>query len=187
MLKERRWLLSIVLCVTLSVTMLWTPMYAQAADNGGGQTTENTFINSDGTMVHISDDGFVFRYICYKNGRDYKAFYDPDGEVPEGDVAVRIIGYCGTDTEITIPEKIDGYDVTEVLWNKERPSRVDGEIDYDSVTKIYIPKTVRKYKCLNSKAMKAFDVEDGNENYYSENGMLLEKWSADTQMIMVKK
>ena len=177
MLMRNRWLLSIVLCVTLSVTMLWTPAFASAADNSGGQQEAETYLNSDGTQVHVSKDGFVYRYIGYKNGRDYSASYDTEGKIPEGDVAVRIIGYCGTGTEVNIPDQIDGYDVTEVLWNKERPSRMDGEIDYDSITKVNIPKTVKRYKCLFSKSMKVFEVAEGNENYYSEDGMLVKKWS----------
>ena len=178
MLMRNRWLLSIVLCVTLSVTMLWTPAFASAADNSGGQPAAETYLNSDGTQVHVSKDGFVYRYIGYKNGRDSSASYDTEGKIPEGDVAVRIIGYCGTGTEVNIPDQIDGYDVTEVYWNKEQPSRMDGEINYDSITKIHLPKTVAKYKCLNSKAMKTFDVENGNERYYSQDGMLLEKWTS---------
>ena len=146
MLRERRWLLSIVLCVTLSVTMLWTPMYAQAADNDSGQTTENTFINSDGAAAYMAD-GFAYRYI------DEDGYFNSDGTMPDGEgISIRIIGYYGQGTKIDIPEKIDGYDVTEVRWSKNNPSGVAGEIDYDKVTEINIPSKVTSYRRLYSDA-----------------------------------
>jgi hypothetical protein len=71
---------------------------------------------------------------CFSVGRSanfiYAAHYDG---------TARILRYVGNETEITIPDEIDGYVVTEIwsraLWSEQSNA--------DSVTSVRIPETVR--------------------------------------------
>ena len=179
MLMRNRWLLSIVLCVTLSVTMLWTPAFAAAADNSGGQQTAETYINSDGSAAFMAN-GFAYRYI---NGEGERY---PDGVKPDGtDVFVQIIGYYGKSTKVDIPEKIDGYDVTQVRWSNCQSSKVPGEIDYDSITDISIPSTVSRYDRLESDSQESFEVKGHNDYYRAINGVLYENYEANGETFRI--
>ena len=77
----------------------------------------------------VSESGHVHRYVdgtctmCNKPEFDYKVINENE---------IRIDGYNGSNTEVVIPETIDGKTVTTIY-----------ELNGDSITKVTIPKSVK--------------------------------------------
>ncbi|MEE1010428.1 MAG: leucine-rich repeat protein, partial [Acutalibacteraceae bacterium] len=82
------------------------------------------------------------------------------------DTELRIIGYVGSETSVSIPEQIAGYPVTSIA---------KGAITNDIVETIHIPATVSEiqayaFGCVSN--FKSITVDSANNNYCSVDGVL---------------
>ncbi len=104
---------------------------------------------------------------------EFKYYVDEYGD--DGIKEVHIYGYeaDGTETALEIPEEINGYKVTSVMLYNENDDFgfVTDEMEVDYVN---IPAGVRRF---NNDAIltKSYVVDDNNENYYDEDGVLFSK------------
>lgn len=90
--------------------------------------------------------------------------------VNEDGTSITINKYLGTDTEIVIPNTIDGYSITNI-----------GKLAFSDCTKlinIVLPDTVtslEKYAFDDCKNLESIEVNENNQKYKSEKGVLYSK------------
>ena len=106
----------------------------------------------------------------YNNTKSADNIFGDFSYITDDDKNIHITGCSSTDTEITIPDTIDGLKVTELDSNSFLESPAE---------KINIPATVEYISaenpfasCLN---MKEFSVDENNEYYCSVDGVLFTK------------
>lgn len=104
---------------------------------------------------------------------EFKYYVDEYGD--DGIKEVHIYGYeaDGTETALEIPEEINGYKVTYVMFCEEFDAF--GFItDIMEVDYVSIPAGVRYF---NNEAIltKSYVVDDNNENFYDEDGLIFRK------------
>ena len=102
-------------------------------------------------------NGFIFHYL--ENGN------------------IKITDYVKGDKEITIPEKINNHNVTE-LGNKIF-------FEDDTVETINIGESVNSFSVQQCKNLKNINVKNGNQSYFSVSGVLFSK--ATKEMIVYPK
>lgn len=91
---------------------------------------------------------------------DFEYIVNGDGET------VKITGYSGTETEITMPATLDGKTVTGIASHA---------FDGSHIEKVIIPANITEidpYAFVNCPWLKNITVDEGNEKYTSENGVL---------------
>lgn len=101
-----------------------------------------------GLYAHLDDETGVLTYNCvpveekteYTSG-DYRYYLNSDNEAV-------ISRYLGKDSEVTVPETIDGYTVGEIGTLAFAGGNFEGYLDYsfdnDQLTSVVLPETVKK-------------------------------------------
>ena len=90
------------------------------------------------------------------------------------DQTIKIIKYNGDDTNVSIPEEIDGLKVSEIA--------IDTFAGCNNIIRITIPYTVKTIQFRSFKdciAVKEYNVDEKNENYLSLDGVLYDKDMTD--------
>ena len=121
---------------------------------GGSEPQTIEFVNSDGQedQALVSEDGFVYRDIN-----------------SDGQQMAQIIGYAGSDTDITVPETIGDLPVLAVALGIEQ------ELSPEKVTGIHFPANtlfIRGSHLERYEDLAEITVAEGNATFFAEDNVL---------------
>lgn len=158
--KERQWLVSVLMTIVMTMSVFSVPASAFAADGEPFGGSIDTYINSDGQQVAVetTDDGFVYQKV------------NSDGEE-----VVKVYGYLGGGTSITVPEQIDNTNVVSFAIDPRWPV-VDE--DYDQIVSLILPKTIRYAHSAyieEFRGLKRVNIAAGSTTYKSDDQGVLYK------------
>lgn len=162
--KERQWLVSVLMTIVMTMSVFSVPASAFAADGEPFGGSIDTYINSDGQQVTVetTDDGFVYQKV------------NSDGQ----DV-IKIYGYVGGGTSITVPEQIDNTNVVSFAIDPRWPV---GDEDYDQIVSLILPKTIRYAHSAyieEFRGLKSVKIAAENTTYKSDKQDVLYKFNED--------
>lgn len=129
------------------------------------------FAENDDAQVTTAAEETTAEETTDKDNEDETIYSGSFGYTVTPSGTVSVCDFKGTDTEVVIPEELDGMAVTEIASN--------AFLSKYMITKITIPKSVTYISednpFLEMNSLEKFEVDSANENYCAVDGVLFTK------------
>lgn len=102
-------------------------------------------------------------------------FDEETGEWNEDIRYSRVNSYYGEDVDMVIPEQLGGYPVEQVFIGQFDSENINGNYDVESITFPNSVKYISTDRLQSFTKLNNYYVQEGNDNYLSEDGLLYNK------------